>query len=494
MIRLFTFAFCLSLASCFTASFGQQFKVSYSASAYDKPFTGKVYLYLSKNNQSPKDASIGLEPLNAFSVTVKDIKPAEEVIINDTAVSYPVIPSEMERGEYNVQVVWDLNLGGRSISGSAGNLYSKSQKIVLTKDINKVFTLVSDQVIPAKKEFKGSDFVKEFKASSKLLSDFYQKNFKLKAAVQLPAEYEDQPERKFPVQFVIFGYGADYRSFGSVRDASEPLNTVPCITVYLDGNNPLGHSGYANSDNNGPWGDALVQEFIPMLEKKFRCNGARLLMGHSSGGWSALWLQTHYPKVFIACASSSPDYVDFRSFAKVDLYNDINLFYNKRGGLNPAGTVAGRFPFSYLKEIYQAENVISRGEQQHSFDAVFSKKGKDGLPESICDPKTGLINTVTVENWKKYDLSLYLRNNWSKLKDDLNGKIRISVGRDDNFLLNYPINLMNEEMKKLNASIIFKDYPGDHFTVATEEYLSDMTDFLEEKYLDWEHQREKNGR
>ena len=487
MIKLFTAVFCLSLASCFTHSFAQQFKVSYSATASEKPFTGKVYLYLSKNNLSPKDASIGLEPLNVFAVSVKDIKPGEEVTIGDMAVSYPVIASEMERGEYNIQAVWDLNLGGRSIAASVGNIFSKSQKIVVTKDNSKIFNIIADQVIPAKKEFKNSEFVKEFKVSSKLLSDFYNKNYKLKAAVQLPVEYETDPERKFPVQFVIFGYGADYRSFGAVTDASEPLNSVPCITVYLDGNNPLGHSGYANSDNNGPWGDALVQEFIPLLEKKFRCNGARLLMGHSSGGWSALWLQTHYPKVFIACASSAPDYVDFRSFAKVDLYNDINLFYNKRGGVNPGGTIAGRFPFSYLKEIYQAENVISRGEQQHSFEAVFSKKGKDGLPEALCDPKTGAINTLTVENWKKYDISLYLRSNWAQLKNDLDGKIRISVGRDDNFLLNYPINLMSEEMKKLNAAVIFKDYPGDHFTVATEEYLNDMTEFLEERYLAWEH-------
>jgi len=28
----------------------------------------------------------------------------------------------------------------------------------------------------------------------------------------------------------------------------------------------LGHSVYANSDNNGPWGDALIKEFIPALE------------------------------------------------------------------------------------------------------------------------------------------------------------------------------------------------------------------------------------
>ena len=62
------------------------------------------------------------------------------------------------------------------------------------------------------------------------------------------------------------------------------------MELFLDGNCSWGHSTYANSDNNGPWGDAFVNEFLPALEKKYRCNGARFLAGHSSGGWSALWL------------------------------------------------------------------------------------------------------------------------------------------------------------------------------------------------------------
>jgi predicted alpha/beta superfamily hydrolase len=35
-------------------------------------------------------------------------------------------------------------------------------------------------------------------------------------------------------------------------------------------------------------GDALVKEFIPELEKQYRCDGARFVRGHSSGGWAAL--------------------------------------------------------------------------------------------------------------------------------------------------------------------------------------------------------------
>ncbi|QNK61760.1 hypothetical protein H7F33_14510 [Pedobacter sp. PAMC26386] len=475
----------LSLATCFALnSYAQQFKVAFSSAVSGKPFTGKVFLYLSKNNPQPLAASIGIEPLNAFAANVKNIKPGESIIIDDQAIAYPVSPSDMERGTYYVQAVWDLNLGGRVITTSPGNIFSLPQKIVINKDRKQSFKILADQVVP-EKSFLETKLRKELVVPSKLLSDFHHQEFSLKAAVQLPAEYDENPDQKFAVLFTVDGFGGDYHSTSGSLKPSAPLGSLPVIRVFLDGNCSLGHAEYANSENNGPWGDALTQELIPLLEKKYRCNGARMLMGHSSGGWSVLWLQTHYPTLFIATASSSPDYVDFRKFSMVDLYKDSNLFYDQKGELISGGTVAGRFSFSYLKEMYQVENVISRGEQQHSFEAVFSKKGKDGLPEPICDSKTGAINHLTAENWKKYDISLYLRTNWKYLKKDLDGKIRISVGDDDNFQLNYPVRLLEEEMKAIQANVLFKYYPGDHFTLKTKAYTDDLNGFLEWRYKQW---------
>ncbi|KIO74856.1 hypothetical protein TH53_23990 [Pedobacter lusitanus] len=333
----------LFFASSLTlSSFAQQFKVAYASSALQKPFTGKVFLYLSKNNTEPLTASIGFEPLTCFAIDVKNIKSGEDVVIDNHAVSYPVIPSDIERGDYYIQAVWDRNLGGRSIAASPGNVYSKPQKISISKDRNQSFAILADQVVP-EQVFTASEFIKELNVPSRLLSDFHHKPFSLSAAVQLPLEYYKNPEKKFPVVFVVFGYGADYhRISGNAGMKHISLGSEPVIRVFLDGNCSLGHSAYANSENNGPWGDALTQELIPLLEQKYRCNGARMLMGHSSGGWSVLWLQTHYPEVFLATASSSPDYVDFRSFSKVDLYQDSNLYYNKKRAGIPGRDCGGK--------------------------------------------------------------------------------------------------------------------------------------------------------
>lgn len=161
------------------------------------------------------------------------------------------------------------------------------------------------------------------------------------------------------------------------------------------------------------------------------------------------------------------------------------MYYAADSSLNSMATIAGFLPIASAKFAYQMEYVIYRGEQMHSFDAVFGGRLKDGEPERICDPVTGAINKTAFEHWKKYDISNNLRTNWDKLKPELDGKIRISIGEQDNFLLQGAVHLLDSEMKKLNATMFFEYFPGDHFTVSTQEYMSKGFHFLAEKYEMW---------
>jgi hypothetical protein len=469
----------------FSNAFGQKIKASYSPDIFNEPFTGNVIVYLSKENKSPKDGAVGFDYFPCFSVSVKNIRPSQTITIDDTAISYPCPLSDIERGEYYIQIVWDRNLGGRSIANSPGNLFNSSERIQITKDRKAIFNIIASKVIPAPALFKETEFVKELKAPSLLLTNFWKRPMTVDGAVILPKEYYKKPETKFPVLFVISGYGGNYYRYSGDSIPSIPVDTIPVIRVFLDGNCSSGHSVYANSDNNGPWGDALITEVIPLIEKKYRTNGARLLTGHSSGGWAVLWLQTQYPKVFDGCWSSSPDPVDFRNFQKVNLYEDKNMFYDKDSSLRLVATVAGFIPWATMKTIYQMENVVYRGEQIHSFDAVFSRKGADGMPQRICNNSTGEIDSAVASQWKKYDISLYLRNNWEQIKSDVDGKVRVSVGNGDNFLLNHAVTMLEKEMKKVNSSFTFAYYPGDHFTVGTPEYRKDGYQFLKQKYMEW---------
>ena len=184
----------LALVAAFLCAVGysQTFVVSYPAAALSGPFSGKVILYLNKENKNPKDAMADLESFPCFSIEVRDVKPGTSVVFDDRAAAYPVRLSDIERGEYYVQAVWDRNLGGRAIAESPGNLYSLPLKVKLTKDVNASFALSCDQVV-AQPTFRDTKFVKELKADSRLLSKSQGRAMTVDAAVLLPPEYYSQP-------------------------------------------------------------------------------------------------------------------------------------------------------------------------------------------------------------------------------------------------------------------------------------------------------------
>jgi len=104
--------------------------------------------FTSKYHKIPIESGNRITLLPCHSIYIKNAKPESLVIIDDKATSYPVKLSDMERGEYFVQAVWDRNLGGRSIGASPGNIYSQPVKVTFTKDTCKIFKINCDQIIP----------------------------------------------------------------------------------------------------------------------------------------------------------------------------------------------------------------------------------------------------------------------------------------------------------------------------------------------------------
>ncbi len=80
-----------------------------------------------------------------------------------------------------------------------------------------------------------------------------------------------------------------------------------------------------NSENLGPYGDAIEYELIPYLEKKYRAIGAgwaRFAYGGSTGGWEAMAVQVFYPDDYNGVYAACPDPIDFRAYTVVDIYKD----------------------------------------------------------------------------------------------------------------------------------------------------------------------------
>src|SRR3954471_9786846 len=101
----FLFAFCLLLFAS-TSVPAQKIRVHYSPAAFTGPFSGKVILYLSKEEKEPRASGLS-SSFCCFAITVNGIKPNTEVVFDDSAVSFPARLSRVERGPYYAQVVWD---------------------------------------------------------------------------------------------------------------------------------------------------------------------------------------------------------------------------------------------------------------------------------------------------------------------------------------------------------------------------------------------------
>jgi S-formylglutathione hydrolase FrmB len=298
--------------------------------------------------------------------------------------------------------------------------------------------------------------VEYFRIQSQRLTDFWGRPTFVEAGVVLPVDRD--PDTKTPVCYSIHGFGGSHREawyFGApLRDRMREANYPPMIYVYLNAQFPLGHHEFADSANNGPWGAALTEEFIPALEEKFAAAAVptgRFLTGHSSGGWSSLWLQVTYPKFFGGTWSTAPDSVDFRDFTGIDIYTYANAYTDPQGQPIQLMRRRDRWVMTIKQYVDQEVSRGKTGGQFASFDAAFSPRGEDGNPMPLFDRQTGAIDPEVAKAWEKYDIRLVLKRNWSQLAPDLQGKLHIYVGTLDTYRLEGATRLLKAELETLGS-------------------------------------------
>ncbi len=466
-VRLLGLWILVALAGPALAQSGLEVDVTFDRSVADK-FTGRVYLLFSQRRE-PRFGPGWFSPDPFAATDVKGWEAGKVLTVKkDTVVCVPMAWDEIARGRYLVQAVLRLNPDSPDIGTAPGNAFSKAVQIEAG---DRKLELRIDQVVPERAAFQ-SDRVKEFVLRSELLSKFHKRDVVMMASVILPPNYAGQPERRWPVEYWIGGFGSGH---GVHRRSVQRWDAAPrsedIARVVLNPKCYGGHHVFADSANNGPRGKALVEEFIPALEKEFRfvsARTARFLSGHSSGGWSSLWLQITYPGTFGGTWSLAPDPVDFRSFQNPDIYRvKANLFTDRRGRPIPLAQRNGR-AFYFTKQFSDMEVVYGEGGQLRSFEWVFSPRGPDGLPIPLYDRKTGAIDAAVAEAWKKYDIGLVLKENWKTLGPRLRGAIHVYCGDEDTFYLHPAVVRLKKTMKKLRSDAVIELHKGkDHSTVAT---------------------------
>ena len=197
---------------------------------------------------------------------------------------------------------------------------------------------------------------------------------------------------------------------------------------------PFYDDSYAvNSANNGPYGDAIMFELVPEIERRFRGLGqgwARFTYGGSTGGWEAMAVQMFYPDAFNGAWVACPDPIDFRHYTVVNLYDDENAYYQQgpfkrvpRPGLrNYLGHVTTTLEQMNHRELALGTRTRS-GDQWDVWESVYSPRGADGYPRPIWNKLTGQIDKEVAAYWREhFDLSHILQRDWATLGPKLRGQ------------------------------------------------------------------------
>jgi enterochelin esterase-like enzyme len=455
--------------------------VSFAKEARGEAVTGMVYVAISRDNQrSPiEQASPTGAPL--FSRYVEALAPGAAVAITVDDRGYPVRSlRDLPAGEYWLQpfvnvytrfpradgkTVWLHNdqWEGQDWKRSPGNVFGDPVRVKFDPTSTSPIRLVANKVIPPIRVPADTEMVKRIKIQSAILTKWWGQPIYLGATILLPKDYDRHPDVRYPVNYIQghfslaapggYGRGGEFDRLWMAED------TPRFLYVTLQHPSPYYDDSYGvNSENNGPYGDAIVKELVPAIEEKFRAikePWARMLSGGSTGGWIAAAHQVFYPDFYGGSFASCPDSVDFSYHQIVDVYKDANAYFVDKGWMKierpserrPDGNIESMMKDENWFELVVGDHSRSGG-QWDIWEATYSPAGPDGYPKRIWNKTSGEIDHAVAEQWKKYDLAYILRTNWATLGPKVASKLHIYVGDMDSYYLNDAVEKLNDFLSK----------------------------------------------
>jgi S-formylglutathione hydrolase FrmB len=458
------------------------------ASSIPTPVSGRLLVFV-KQGVDDKEVDINefrLTDTRVAAIEVHDVAPGGVVEFDADLLAYPKAFSAVPAGNYEAQAVLDVdhtyNYNGRasgdwmsSVVPLANWTPGTGDEPILTLDHHPEQDPKRAAAIAKLKDEANSGVAQLEEFESPLLTRFWGHSVKIKAWVVLPPGYTDSSSDTYPTAYWTHGFGGGIDGALStglrLHDRMKSQKMPPMIWVMLDESIPQGTHEFADSVNDGPWGTALTNEFIPYLESKYNMDArlqGRLLNGHSSGGWATLQLQVNYPTVFGGTWSTSPDPSDFHDFTGADLYAaNANVYRKPDGSAMPIMRMRGKV-LATFEQLCRLEEVLGPyGGQVSSFDWVFSPKGPSGAPRPMFDRATGQVDPQVVAYWHDhYDLAHITEATWAERGADLKGRIHLIVGTADTFYLDGAAHKFEAVLNRLGAE--------PHFTYVPERTHFDL--------------------
>ena len=288
--------------------------------------------------------------------------------------------------------------------------------------------------------------------------------------IYLPPSYDSSERRRFPVAFVLTGFTGRGRMLLNDNPWSPSLDDRmdgliarrlcgQMILVMPDCFTRFGGSQYLNSTATGRYQDHVIQELVPLLDRKYRTladRDHRGVMGKSSGGYGALIFGMLHADVFGALACHSGD-----------LYFD----YCYRGDVP-----------KFCSEIQQAGGLEAWLEK---FEAQRQKKHEDLLVLNIlgmaaayspnpaaspfgvdlpCDLTTGEFREEVWKRWLDYDPIRMLERTHDSLRSLR--MLYLDCGTKDEWHLHHGARVFTRRLQALGIAHHYEEFDDGHMNVS----------------------------
>jgi len=169
----------------------------------------------------------------------------------------------------------------------------------------------------------------------------------------LPASYDQDKTRHFPVLYYLHGLGDNEQSLLNLGgwDVISELRQQGKIGDFIVLAPSAGGTFYINSQSGKiRYDDFFIKEFVPQMEKKYRAESTRAtrgITGVSMGGYGALRFAFKYPAEFAAVSAQMPAII-------AELPKDLNT-----GGAGSPGSLMGDvFGSPFDRAYFDRNNVF----------------------------------------------------------------------------------------------------------------------------------------
>jgi enterochelin esterase family protein len=277
----------------------------------------------------------------------------------------------------------------------------------------------------------------------------------------LPPSY---PRKRCPVYYVLTGFtgfgemllqrGAWTESLPERLDRliddgkmEEAVVVMPdCFTRY-------GGSQYLNSTATGRYEDHIVRELVPFVDRTFRTNGRRAVLGKSSGGYGAMVLGMRHPKTFHALACHSGD-MYFEYCYLPDFPKAIDQL-RKYGGLQKFLKAWEKKPKRLAGDLHAVVNTVAMA-------SCYSPRGRK--VELPFDLETGELRPDIWRRWKAWDPVNLLDRHARDLKRlDC---VFVDCGTRDQFALHHGARIFARKARRLGVRLTYEEFDDDHSSIS----------------------------